>query len=126
MKPRIQVPPRDLVQLLWQVPETRNVPKHKERVWRTWSVFTLLVLRLSEVFQLLGMIAVPLPGGTTAFISYLLPLKTKTSKCIYYLWKCVDTRDEGRHGLGKSFECRCFISVRAPRPCSAIPAAKDP
>lgn len=96
--------------------------KHKERVWRTRSVFTLHTLGLSEVFQLLGMIAVPLLGGTTAFISYSLPLKRKTSKCIYYLWRCVHTRDEGRHGLGKSFGCRCCISPRAPRPYSAIPA----
>lgn len=78
MKPRMQVPPRDLVQLLWRLPEPRNVAKHKERVWRTCSVFTLQALGLSEVLQLLGMIAVPLPGGTTAFISYSLPLKRKT------------------------------------------------
>lgn len=123
MNPRIQVPPRDLIQLPWRLPETRNVAKHKKRVWRTQSVFTLQDLGLSEVPQFLGMIAVPLLGGTTAFISYLLLLKRKTSKCIYYLGKCVDTGDEGRHGLGKSFGCRCCISATAPRPCSAIPAA---
>lgn len=61
MKPRMQVPPRDLVQLPWQLPEPRNVAKHKERVWRTWSVFTLQALGLLAVLQLLGMIAIPLP-----------------------------------------------------------------